>query len=304
MTEVTRPTISIGIPAYNEEANIRFLLEAILRQKLTNFELKEIIVISDGSTDQTIPLVKSFTDSRVRLVVDGERKGKNARMNELLGIVDGDVFVQFDADCLPEGDNFLEEITKPFSQDAKLGIVSVNTIPMPPRSFFEGVLAKSYTDFRMRLYDQINDGNTIYHCFGMIRAFSRAFYKNATWIDGYPEDSFSYLLAKTKGFSFKYLSHISIRFRVPGNFHDHMQQRQRFLGGRQKLGQYFGSRFVGYSFQKPFWVFVHNGFGFVFRHPVAAVVYLAVNLYASLLSLLQPRYDAKWTVIQSSKRLL
>ena len=46
-------TVSVGIPAYDEEANIKSLLEAILQQRQENFILKSIIVVSDGSTDRT-----------------------------------------------------------------------------------------------------------------------------------------------------------------------------------------------------------------------------------------------------------
>ena len=47
-------TVTIGIPAYNEEANVRNLLVSLLAQKETNFKLQEIIVVSDGSTDKTV----------------------------------------------------------------------------------------------------------------------------------------------------------------------------------------------------------------------------------------------------------
>lgn len=45
-------SVSVGIPAYNEEQNIASLIFGILKQKVNNITLKEIIVISDGSTDK------------------------------------------------------------------------------------------------------------------------------------------------------------------------------------------------------------------------------------------------------------
>jgi glycosyltransferase involved in cell wall biosynthesis len=43
-------TVTIGIPAYNEAANITSLLMALLAQNTPNFKLESIIVASDGST--------------------------------------------------------------------------------------------------------------------------------------------------------------------------------------------------------------------------------------------------------------
>jgi len=50
-------TVSIGIPAYNEEANIGKLLSSLIKQKEAGFIIKEIIVVSDQSTDKTDEIV-------------------------------------------------------------------------------------------------------------------------------------------------------------------------------------------------------------------------------------------------------
>ena len=47
-------SITIGIPAYNEEANIKYLLKLLLNQKIKNAAIHEVIVVSDGSTDGTV----------------------------------------------------------------------------------------------------------------------------------------------------------------------------------------------------------------------------------------------------------
>ena len=54
--------VSIGIMAYNEEKNISHLLDSILNQKLNSRLIKEIIVISSGSADQTNKIVKQYAN--------------------------------------------------------------------------------------------------------------------------------------------------------------------------------------------------------------------------------------------------
>ena len=77
-------SVSVGIPALNEELNIKQLLTAILRQEEDSFVLREIIVVSDGSTDETVALAKSIKDKRIRVI--------NAGNNQLLLFIMVDFF--------------------------------------------------------------------------------------------------------------------------------------------------------------------------------------------------------------------
>jgi glycosyltransferase involved in cell wall biosynthesis len=54
--------VSVIMPVYNVEKNITVSMESILRQSFTSFEL---IVIDNGSTDDTLPLIRSFHDRRI-----------------------------------------------------------------------------------------------------------------------------------------------------------------------------------------------------------------------------------------------
>ncbi|NTU73535.1 glycosyltransferase, partial [Candidatus Roizmanbacteria bacterium] len=69
------PTLTIGISALNEEQNIICLLNALLSQKNGHYLLSELVVISDGSTDQTVPLVKSIQNKYpVITLIDGKKR--------------------------------------------------------------------------------------------------------------------------------------------------------------------------------------------------------------------------------------
>lgn len=99
------PTVTIGIPAYNEEANIQKLLKALLQQKTTNYRLEKIIVVSDGSTDRTEELVKSIKRKQILLLINKRRLGLNATQNKILRKSKSDILVLFDADVLPKDKN-------------------------------------------------------------------------------------------------------------------------------------------------------------------------------------------------------
>ena len=71
----TKSTLTIGIPAYNEEANIGLLLNDITLQKNRNYILKEIIVVSDGSTDSTVKKVEQASIQSIKLIINKKRTG-------------------------------------------------------------------------------------------------------------------------------------------------------------------------------------------------------------------------------------
>ena len=59
-----KPTVTIGIPSYNEAQNIGQLLESLLKQVSNSYILEKIIVCSDGSTDDTEQVVKKLESKR------------------------------------------------------------------------------------------------------------------------------------------------------------------------------------------------------------------------------------------------
>jgi glycosyltransferase involved in cell wall biosynthesis len=112
------PTISLVIPAYNEEKYIGECLRHALNQSGGSFF--EIIVIDNASTDKTAEVAKKFTSVRV---VREEMKGlTRARQRGLLE-ARGDVLAYADADTrMPP--NWCETIVREFSADEKLACLS------------------------------------------------------------------------------------------------------------------------------------------------------------------------------------
>jgi cellulose synthase/poly-beta-1,6-N-acetylglucosamine synthase-like glycosyltransferase len=93
------PTISVIVPAHNEEKTIRSKLSNLLSVDYPKDKL-EILVGSDGSSDQTEAVVERFGESGVRLVSSKERIGKSAMQNQLVARSSGAILLFTDADCL------------------------------------------------------------------------------------------------------------------------------------------------------------------------------------------------------------
>ncbi|MCD7976604.1 MAG: glycosyltransferase family 2 protein [Tannerellaceae bacterium] len=93
----TSPSLSILIPARNEEENIRDLLSDLIR---INYPVHEIIVYDDNSADRTVEIVKEF--ARVRLIEGKEPEkgwlGKNYACHQLALAAQGEKILFLDAD--------------------------------------------------------------------------------------------------------------------------------------------------------------------------------------------------------------
>ncbi|MBI1768770.1 MAG: glycosyltransferase family 2 protein [Bacteroidetes bacterium] len=100
--------VSVIVPTYNGEKKIPVLLNALLEQTFQDFEL---IIAVDGSTDNTLAVVSSFSSrfSKMRLVVQ-ENRGRAAIRNRGVLESSGTLLVFFDDDMKPESDSLSKHI--------------------------------------------------------------------------------------------------------------------------------------------------------------------------------------------------
>jgi glycosyltransferase involved in cell wall biosynthesis len=95
-----KPDITVLMPAYNAEKYIGTAIASVLRQTFTNFEL---LIVNDGSTDQTVRVIRRFHDPRI-VVIDQPNQGVAAALNNGLKAAKAEYIARFDADdiCMPE----------------------------------------------------------------------------------------------------------------------------------------------------------------------------------------------------------
>jgi glycosyltransferase involved in cell wall biosynthesis len=91
-----KPSVSILIPAYNAEPWIGDTIRSALAQ---TWPRKEIIVVDDGSTDQTLQVARQFVAKNVSVVTQ-ENQGGSAARNKAFQICQGDYIQWLDADDL------------------------------------------------------------------------------------------------------------------------------------------------------------------------------------------------------------
>jgi cellulose synthase/poly-beta-1,6-N-acetylglucosamine synthase-like glycosyltransferase len=119
------PLVTIIVPAYNEELNIGFTIESLIQSRYPN---KQIIVVDDGSTDQTYAVAsRALRDFRAEryLVLRKENGGKASALNYGISYAKGQIVVMVDADSIVQR-NALDRLVK-MLQQPNISAVAGNT---------------------------------------------------------------------------------------------------------------------------------------------------------------------------------
>jgi|SRR5215211_707571 len=142
---------SVGIMAYNEEANIADAIGAILEQELAAGHIAELIVVASGCGDRTVPIVSDIAchDPRVRLIEQKRREGKASAINLFIAAATSPVLLMVSADVLVE-DGTIDALLRHF-EDPGVGMAGGHPIPVNPETTFLG----HAVHLQWRLHDRI-----------------------------------------------------------------------------------------------------------------------------------------------------
>ncbi|WP_418603874.1 glycosyltransferase family 2 protein [Hwangdonia sp.] len=91
------PLVTIGIPFYNSEKYLAYAINSVLMQSYSNWEL---LLMDDGSKDNSVTIAKNFelTDSRIKVYSDGKNFKLPTRLNQLSKLAKGQFYARMDAD--------------------------------------------------------------------------------------------------------------------------------------------------------------------------------------------------------------
>jgi glycosyltransferase involved in cell wall biosynthesis len=87
--------VTIGLPVYNSEVHLKDCIDSILNQKFKDFKL---IIINDGSRDNSVSIISKYNDPRIVFIDDSNNKGLSYRLNQIIRMADTKYLVRMDAD--------------------------------------------------------------------------------------------------------------------------------------------------------------------------------------------------------------
>jgi glycosyltransferase involved in cell wall biosynthesis len=295
-------SVSVGVAAYNEGANIGNLLSSILQQHEVGYKLVEIIVISDGSSDNTVRKVRKFNDARLRLISNKDRLGQTIRQNEILSIAKGTVIVLLEADTILVDDTYLAKLVAPFLQETNIGLVYGLSLPLPGETFFEQMM--SFVDItKNKAFRTWNNGHNVYLCHSG-KAYSRQLARRLIWPLDAPEDSYAYLFCRRLHFKVRQVPEAVVYYRSPANMADYFKKTIRFNRGKGTLVKYFSQKTLDLTFNLPISIVILIFGESLFMPFVYAYTFALVHLLSKIKLFLTPAFNALWEPSKSTKKFL
>lgn len=291
--------ITIGIPAYNEEANIKNLLFSLVAQKQEGFTIYEIIVLSDGSSDQTVQKVKEIPGKLITVVDSKKRLGPNKRLNQLIAMMSkkSDGLLLFEADTLPKTHMYIKKLILSVPEDRRFSVVYSTPEPMQPRNIFEKVM---YFGQRMKeeIFSDATDDFNLYMC-SSSRLLSKQFLKTFTWREDLHEDSYCYRQALMSGLPIIKNKAATIKYKLVSTLHDYLLQSIKFQKAREKEENFTNIYRPHINYKKALTIIVTNGI----KDPLLFVIYLSVVGISRVRSLFAQEYTPLWKIYRSTKTL-
>ena len=111
---MSNPTVSVIIPVYNAQEGIKQCLDSLLNQSFTDFE---IILLNDGSTDNSLEVIKKYAaDNDFIRVIDKENEGVAKTRNKGIQLAKGKYIVFIDNDDFVDSD-YLERFYNAIDQE-------------------------------------------------------------------------------------------------------------------------------------------------------------------------------------------
>lgn len=102
------PTLSVLMPVYNAQLYLKEAIDSIINQTYCDWEL---IIINDGSTDNSEFIINSYTDPRIKYYRNEKNLGLIASLNKGIGFCEGKYIARMDADDISMPDRFLQQIS-------------------------------------------------------------------------------------------------------------------------------------------------------------------------------------------------
>lgn len=296
------PTITIGIPAYNEEANIGHLLSDLLKQRGHGFLIERILVMSDGSSDETVSRARSLDDDRIVVLEDHLRKGKSLRQNDIIDRATSDILVFLDADIIISDCYFIDRLIRPLLRE-EADLVSGTLLEVTPENFLEKMLFASM-EFKRLVFRLFRGGDNMYNCVGPVRAFRRRLYQTIRFRPNIADDMYTYLFCTNNGFTFAFVPEAVVHYQLPGTLSDYFKQSFRYNDYLGKTHEHFSQDFIVRHTRVPFVIYLVAGMVTLVKYPISFPGYIGLKVMTRVVYLVSRRSHADtWETVQTSKVL-
>lgn len=296
-----KPTVTIGIAAYNEEQAFPSFLKTLLAQTRKEFILQKIIVVSDGSTDKTVPNAKSIRNSKIIVKNSKKRTGKPARLNQLASYAQSDILVLLDADLQIRDNDMIDQLIKPLRKNKSIYGVSGKTLPIEPSNFIQKTVTTGIELWATTL--QSVKGSNAYLCTGAVRAFRKKLYKEMVFPKISADDIYPYLYCFSKGYRFDIVPSAKVYYGLPATYKDYFNQMKRYLKSESLQSMCFNDDIIKKTFVVTTKDRIQTLLRQFLKNPFWVSLYILFLIPPHLVTMIEKGKNDRvaWKMIQTSK---
>ena len=156
--------VTVLMPTYNIAPYVREAIESVLQQTYRDFEL---LVIDDCSTDNTVNVVRSIDDARIRIVQNEKNVGLAENLNRGLSLITTEYVARMDGD----------DIAKPFWLEKEVAVLDAH----PEIGICSGGFERFGTTKSLVLFPERHEGiaaNMLFECSVIVPTFRMSLYRD------------------------------------------------------------------------------------------------------------------------------
>jgi len=214
---------TIGICVYNEEKNIRKLIESLYNQQLKSVIIDEIITVVSGSTDETFDIVSSLSKryKKIKIIKQKQREGKASAVNLLIEKSRNEILVLVGGDLILDA-TVIQKLVGRFN-DFDMGMTGARPIPINDMNDgLSGFAAHLLWDLHHRISMKTPK-------MGEVVAFRKIF-KRIPILSSVDEANIEPLI-RGQGYKIQYIPSAKIYNKAPTTISDFIKQRKRIYNG-------------------------------------------------------------------------
>jgi len=238
--------VDVAIPVYNEEFRIAYILQDVVSSVQSDwFQLNNIFVISDSSTDRSEDIVQQFckSDERVKLITKSDRRGKNDSINLAFNHTHADALIFLDSDIRLDNDKVLQRLVEPIYK-GQAALVGANVVPDGSSATLNLAIMARQFDYILESERRRRKPISYWSFYGRTLAMSRELFQNLTLPASHADDLYIYYSCLRNGYKVFYANDALVYFKAPSSVKDFVDQYSRFEFWKDKAREEFGEDFV------------------------------------------------------------
>ncbi len=293
-----KPTLTVGIPAYNEEKNITRLVASIIAQKEDVSSISQVIIISDGSTDNTIKCLEKIKSSKLIVINGKKRLGQAERQNQIIKLMhkNDNYLLILEADTLPKSNTFISNMVKEAIKHPHFSVITCTKDVIESKTSFGKIMDFGFR-FRFAIFEHaMNFPNLYLFNTGLI---SKGFLSKFKWETEYHDDSYLYRKSLLSGYPILHVRSSVLQHKSVDNLNDYLLQSGKFQKAKKNESKISGIYNQDYQLLAAIKII----FSYFLKNPFYFCIYLLILGFGRIYALFLPEYTKFWKIYKSTKNI-